>query len=108
MKDMNPETPLDADSLGRIEELCRRYKVRRLELFGSAARRDVETPPGDLDFLVDFEDLQPGEHAECYFGLLFELQRLFQTSVDLVVTSAIGNRYFLQAIEADRRVLYAA
>ena len=35
--------------------LCRRFHVRRLELFGSATRKDFDTQRSDLDFLVDFE-----------------------------------------------------
>ena len=36
-----------------LRELCRRYHVRRLDLFGSAARGDFVPARSDLDFLVD-------------------------------------------------------
>lgn len=39
-----------------IAELCRRYRVRRLEVFGSAARGDDFDPArSDFDFLAEFE-----------------------------------------------------
>jgi uncharacterized protein len=38
----------------RLAELCRRYGVRRLELFGSAARGQFDPATSDLDFLVLF------------------------------------------------------
>ena len=38
----------------QIEAFCRRNKISRLELFGSAARDDAR-PDSDLDFLVEFE-----------------------------------------------------
>ena len=43
-----------------VEQLCRQYRVRRLDVFGSAVRGGFDTEKGDLDFLVDFEPLTPG------------------------------------------------
>lgn len=88
--------------------LCRLYHVRRLELFGSAARSQGKTEIGDLDFLVDFANLDETGHAKAYFGLLESLQNLFDKPVDLVMLSAVKNPYLLQSIEKSRTVLYAA
>ena len=38
-----------------LRELCRRFHVRRLDLFGSAAGDDFDAERSDLDFLVEFE-----------------------------------------------------
>jgi len=92
----------------RLVELCRTHGVRRLELFGSAARNREVSANSDLDFLVEFDELAPGRYAESYFGLLSGLEELFGRRVDLVMTSAIQNRYFLEAIQRDRTTLYAA
>jgi len=92
-----------------IGQLCRRHRVRRLEAFGSSvdpARFHYET--SDLDFLVEFLPLAPGEYADSYFDLLESLEQLCGRRVDLVMTSAITNDYFLQAISRQRVVLYAA
>jgi predicted nucleotidyltransferase len=91
-----------------IQELCRRYRVRRLELFGSAVSDRFDPETSDLDFLVDFDVVPTTEHAKHYFGLLFALTDLFGREVDLVETSAIRNPYFLRAIAKDRVVVYAA
>src|SRR5438874_7347877 len=91
-----------------IAHLCRRYRVRKLELFGSAVSDRFDPETSDLDFLVEFETTSPSEHAHCYFGLLFGLTDLFGRDVDLVETGAIRNPYFLQAIAKERVVLYAA
>lgn len=96
------------DKLEEITALCRRYRVRRLEVFGSAAGGPFDPQTSDLDFLVDFHPLQPGERADAYFGLREDLETLLQRPVDLVMTRAIRNRYFLQAVEETREVLYAA
>ena len=92
----------------RMAELCRRHHVRRLEVFGSAATGAFDPESSDLDFLVEYQHLEPGTRADAYFGLLEDLQTLFGRSVDLLVTKAIENPYFLRAIEPTRQVLYAA
>lgn len=90
-----------------LDALCRRFHVRRLDAFGSAATGRMHAG-SDLDFLVEFEPLPEGGYADAYFGLLEALQALFHRSVDLVVTSAIRNPYFRQSAEASRMPLYAA
>lgn len=91
-----------------IEDLCRRYHVRRLELFGSATREDFKVAESDLDFLVEYLPLNPGQHADAYFGLLAALEDVFQRPIDLVMTRAIKNRFFLEAVNKTRTELYAA
>jgi predicted nucleotidyltransferase len=92
-----------------LAALCGRHQVRRLEVFGSGATETAFDPRrSDLDFLVEFKDLGPGQHADAYFGLLEGLQALFNRPVDLVIAKAIRNRYFLEAIQRSRTVLYAA
>jgi len=101
-------SPMLAKHHSELEALCRHHGVRRLELFGSAAVGEADSIESDLDFLVDFDPLPPGGHAEAYFGLLESLRGLFGKPVDLVVTSAIRNPFFLQSVERTRTLLYAA
>ena len=91
-----------------LVDLCRQYKVRQLELFGSAVGARFDSATSDLDFLVDFDSIPSGEDARYDFGLLFALQDLFKRDIDLVETVAISNPYFLEAIAKDRVILYAA
>ena len=88
--------------------LCTTYRVRRLELFGSALTGQFDPDTSDLDFLVEFLPLQPGEYADAYFGLLEGLREVFRRDVDLVMAKAIRNRYFLESINRSRTLLYAA
>lgn len=90
-----------------IEALCRRYHVRRLDLFGSAASGRARAD-SDFDFLVEFGPLPAGGYADAYFGLLEGLQALLGAPVDLVVDSAVRNPYFRQSVERNRAMLYAA
>lgn len=66
-----------------ISGFCRKHGIRRLSVFGSAARGEL-TPSSDIDFLVEY-------HPECRPGLVKlqeiedELSRLCQgRPVDLV------------------------
>lgn len=92
----------------RLAELCARYRVVRLELFGSGTGETFQPDSSDLDFLVQFQSMPPADHAGAYFGLHDALEALFHRPVDLVELQAIRNPYFLEAIEHSRIVLYAA
>ncbi len=90
-----------------LQELCRRFHVKTLEVFGSAADGTFDPARSDLDFLVDFLPMKPGPHSKAYFGLWFALQDFFHRNVDLVETPAIRNPYFLQVVNQTRQHLYA-
>lgn len=91
-----------------LAEICRHRHVRRLGVFGSAATGGFNPASSDLDFLVEFEPLPPGEHAEHYFGLAEDLRRLFALPVDLVELEPIRNPYFREAVEETQVPLYVA
>lgn len=90
-----------------LRRLCAQHGVRRLAIFGSAAAAGATTV-GDFDFLVEFRPMPPVEHADSYFGLLADLERLFHAPVDLVERDALRNPFFKRSIEASRVVLYDA
>jgi hypothetical protein len=92
----------------KIAELCRRHSVKRLELFGSAARGDFDAGASDFDFLVEFEDTGFEGSAGRYFGLLHGLEDLLGRRIDLVERGAVNNPYFLQVVDEHRELLYAA
>jgi predicted nucleotidyltransferase len=96
------------DKLPQVEEVCRRFGVARLDVFGSAARDDFDPERSDMDFLVVFTthcDLRP---AKQYFGLLHALEDLFARPVHLAEDFQGQKRSFLTRIQPDRRQLYAA
>lgn len=93
--------------LAEIPELCRRYGVARLELFGSAAGDTFDPQRSDLDFLVEF-DADPLRLFDRYFGLKESLEALYGRRVDLVTAGSLRNRYFIEAVNQSRRLVYAA
>lgn len=101
-------TPEIAARRNDIEQICRRYGVRRLELFGSAATGAFRPGTSDFDFLVDLGDAQPVAYADAYFGLRESLEALLGGKVDLVTAPSVSNPYFRESIDRTKQVLYAA
>ena len=91
-----------------LKELCLRYAVGRLELFGSVATGNFKEGDSDLDFLVEFLPRAYPNYADNYFGLLEGLEDLFGMPVHLVVERAIKNPYFLQSVEETKSLIFAA
>ena len=88
-----------------IAELCRRYQVERLEVFGSATRPDFDAQRSDVHFLVTF--LPGSTDLDGFLGLAEGLEALLDRPVDLVVERAIRNPYFRQTVADTRRLIYA-
>jgi predicted nucleotidyltransferase len=92
----------------QLLELCHKYDVRRLDLFGSATRGDFDPINSDLDFIVEFNNFNVDNAADRYLGLLVDLEDLFGRRIDLVSYRAIRNPYFKQIVNDTRVTLYAA
>ena len=92
-----------------LQALCRRFHVRRLDLFGSAARGDFAPERSDIDFLVEFDRGHPEALSlKTFFGLKEALEALFGRPVDLVEPSALRNPYLKASIERSREPVFAA
>jgi predicted nucleotidyltransferase len=98
--------PLIEQQKEALVELCRKYKVLRLDLFGSAATDTFDSKSSDLDFVVTFSETQPGTYADRYLGLAEELEQLFHRRVDVVTERSIRSPYFRHAVEATRQPVY--
>lgn len=88
-----------------LEELCRRYHVLKLSLFGSAARGEMG-PESDIDFLVEF---QPDAEIDLvdFAGLMLDLSDLLGRKVDLVTKNAL-KPLIRESILQEAHLLYAA
>ena len=92
-----------------IADLCRRYEVARLDVFGSAATGDFREAESDIDLLVEFcPGVDLGPWMARYFELREELMALLGRPVDLVMSRAPRNPFFLRELNRTRRSLYAA
>ncbi|MEM6504648.1 MAG: nucleotidyltransferase domain-containing protein [Planctomycetota bacterium] len=96
------------DNLDALRELCIRYRVTRLEVFGSAATGAFDPGTSDVDLLAEFDLSGSGSALEQYIGFIHAAEALLGCKVDLVNPSTIQNPYFLKGVEESRRPLYAA
>ena len=98
---ITPELAVSAEELAAI---CRKYHVRELSLFGSAARGEMRED-SDVDLLVDFE---PGARIGWeFFDLEIELTKLFGRIIDLGEKESLKPRARPSALR-DARVIFTA
>ncbi len=88
--------------LERIGELCRRYGVTELSIFGSAVR-DQERPDSDMDFLYVLEDPSIGARI---IDLQDEFASVVGHSVDLVPKNYL-HWVVRDRVLAEAKVIYA-
>ncbi len=91
--------------LPAIREICAKYNVKRLVLFGSAlTSRFGES--SDLDFLIELNDSTQG--LVRYMGVKDDLEALLNRSVDLVMPKAIKSERIKKHIYSTTQELYDA
>ena len=101
--DMNK---LLTDNLDKLRELCIRYKVSSLYVFGSINSTSFNDE-SDIDFLVDFiPGISIEEYTDFYFMLRKELELLFDRRIDLVTKRSLSNPYFIESFERTKRLIY--
>lgn len=99
--------PLIADNKDAIAALCREYRIRKLDLFGSAATGAFDAETSDVDFIVDLGGCDDTV-ADRFFGLIWALEELFGRHVDVITEAQIKNPYFREAVEEQRTPVYEA
>jgi len=100
--------PIVESKRAQLADLCRSSGVRRLEVFGSAARDDFDEARSDIDLLVEFLPGPDNRGLAPYFNLKHALERLFARDVDLVEAGSVRNPYVRADIDRHRQVLYGA
>lgn len=103
MQDWKKRLEIDLlNSIVNLENLCQRYHIQKLALFGSILRDDFNADR-DLDLLVEFE---PGYTPGFGFiNLQDELSQLFKRKVDLNTPQCLS-RYFRDRVLAEAQTLY--
>jgi uncharacterized protein len=100
--------PLIEDHRAQIAALCRRFGVRRLAVFGSAARgKDFDPQRSDVDFEVAF-DGPDGARLDDFLALRDALAAAVGRPVDLVMEGSVRNPYLRAAIRKSAETVYGA
>jgi predicted nucleotidyltransferase len=98
---MTAQIPVEA--FETIVDLCKRYNVRELSLFGSRARGDFD-PGSDFDFLIDFA---PDAKVDLFdfSNLQVILEEILHSEVDLVPKQDLRSS-FREKVLAEAVVVY--
>lgn len=97
---------LITDNLQKIIVLCKKYKVKRLYVFGS-----ILTPRfndnSDVDFSAIFHhDPDPLVAGENFMNFYMELENLMGRRIDLVDEDFIRNKYFREELNETKQLIY--
>ena len=92
-------------NLTKLHKLCNTHKVLKLYVFGSIVSKNFNSK-SDIDFLVDFTDIDLEDYVDNYFDLKFALEDLFKRKIDLLETKALKNPYLIKSIDASKRIIY--
>jgi len=99
--------PLITSRRTAIDALCHQYRVRRLDVFGSALRDDFDDATSDVDLVVEFDAGAARDGLQSYFGLKADLEALLARPVDLVELGGMENTRLRRLIERSKVPLYA-
>jgi hypothetical protein len=88
-----------------LRQFCKAYHVKELYAFGSVITEDF-AKDSDIDFLVQFGDVNLMDYLDNYIEFKKSLQLLFNTKIDLVQQQAIENPILKRAIDRSKRKIY--
>ena len=93
-------------NLDKIYELCRKYKVKTLSVFGSILT-DRFNDESDVDFSATFyPEEDPLVRGENFLNLYMDLGDLMGRRIDLVDESNLRNPYFIEELEETKQLIY--
>ena len=101
-------TPKIDIPMDRLAELCKRWKIVELSLFGSVLRDDFG-PESDVDVMIALANDATLDYFEDWLKLQDELSELFDhRQIDLVERNRIVNPFMRHSILTTRKEIYAA
>ena len=92
-------------NIEKIKALCSKHKVSRLFVFGSVLTEHYNQA-SDIDFVVDFSDVDIYNYADNYFDLKNSLENLLNRQIDLLEEKAINNPYLRKSIDSSKQLIY--
>ena len=104
---MDKSTPQKELNSEKLQEICRKYDVKKLYLFGSAVSGDL-TEGSDLDFIVEFDGQGYDGAFDQFMNFKNELERHFNRKVDVYHQKKFRNPIFQREVDRTKELLYAA
>ncbi len=92
-------------NIEKIKSLCVKHNVNKLFVFGSILTNRFKST-SDIDFIVDFKQVELFDYADNYFDLKESLEKVFKKNIDLLEDKAIRNPYLKKEIDSSRKLVY--
>jgi predicted nucleotidyltransferase len=92
-------------NIDTIISLCKLHKVKELYIFGSVLTPKFSNS-SDVDFLVQFDNIDILEYADNYFDFKEKLEKLLGRDIDLLENQAIRNPIFRRILDREKRLVY--
>ena len=102
---MNLNMQISDIEYGKIQELCRKHKVRKLFVFGSILT-DKFNDQSDVDLIVDFDKREIGDYFINFFDFKYSLEDVLGRKVDLLEDQPFKNSYLRKNIENTKDLIY--
>ena len=94
-------------NIHKIIEICKRFHVRKLWVFGSILTNRF-SEQSDVDLCVDFDKSQIDvfDYADNFFDFQYALEDLLGRKIDITEDSAVRNPFFRQELNQTRQLIY--
>jgi len=92
-------------NINDVSQFCRQHHVEKMYVFGSVLTKDFSSA-SDIDFLVNFGNVQPEYYFDNYIDLKSNLEMLFNHSVDLVEEQTVKNPVLRRSIDRNKKLIY--
>ncbi|MDW3651517.1 MAG: nucleotidyltransferase domain-containing protein [Bacteroidia bacterium] len=97
-------------NISTIQKLCKKHRIAKLWLFGSAVSEADFQSDSDIDFLFLFDDGGKFQKDFPYVDALLEMKKalnqLLKTKIDLIEYGDFSNPYFKEAVKTQKLLLY--
>ena len=94
-------------NIRKIIDICKRFHVRKLWVFGSILTNRFNDK-SDVDLCVDFDKsrIDIFDYADNFFDFQYALEEIFGRKVDITEDGAVKNPFFRQELNKTRRLIY--
>ena len=92
-------------NIDKLTQLCKQHKVSELYIYGSVLT-DHFNDSSDIDFLVQFDNVDILDYFDNYMDLKENLEKLLNRPVDLTENQAIRNPVFRKIVDRDKQIIY--
>lgn len=93
------------NQMENLKNLCDKYHVDRMYLFGSALNSNFNSE-SDIDFLVKFKPIDLAKYFENYMDFKENLKMLLGREIDLVEEQALKNPILINSIDKNKELIY--